>query len=330
MKKLKKKIFISIIIPVFNNLNHVLDLLRSIQISNLKNIETIVVDDGSKPKLEKKLKEFKVIYRYIKNSGPATARNFGAKISSGNFLLFIDSDIVLPKNFLNKLKNILKKEKVKVGSIPYGIKSNIDNIFSQYKAFFDYFYIFTKLNKKKDKALIGSSCVFERNFFLNTKGWNQNIKKPSIEHEEFAKRLKEVKITILKNLYVEHKFPTGKYLFRIIFQRSLDWVFLKLNDKVEFDDLTRSKKTGFFSLQPFLFFFLSILLSVIDHLPSMILFIPLFLFVVGNLNFFYFLYKKSKVNKLIKYIFIHFFFCFFVSLGALVGLFKYSFQRILK
>ena len=108
---MKKKIFVSIIIPVFNNLNHVLDLLRSIEISNLKNIETIVIDDGSKPKLEKKLKEFKVIYRYIKNSGPSTARNFGAKISSGNFLLFIDSDIVLPKNFLNKLKNVLKKRK---------------------------------------------------------------------------------------------------------------------------------------------------------------------------------------------------------------------------
>ena len=148
---MKKKNFVSIIIPVFNNLNNVLDLLRSIEISNLKNIETIVVDDGSKPKLEEKLKKFKIIYRHIKNSGPSTARNFGAKISSGNFLLFIDSDIVLPKNFLNKLKNILKKEKVKVGSIPYGIKSNIDNILSQY--IYTYFKIRFNLFGIKDSRV---------------------------------------------------------------------------------------------------------------------------------------------------------------------------------
>ena len=327
---MNKKIFLSMIIPAFNNLNHVLDLLKSIDISNSKNIEVIIIDDGSKPKLKKKLKKFKIKYKYIRNSGPATARNFGAKVSSGNFLLFIDSDLILPKNFINKLKNFLKKEKIKIGSIPYGIKSNIDNIFSQYKAFFDYFNISTKLKEKKDKVLIGSSCVFERKFFFKYNGWSQNIKTPSLEQEEFAKRLKKTKITRLKNLYVEHKFPTGKYLFKVIFQRSLDWVFLKLNNKVEFDGLSRTKKTGFFSLQPLLFFFLSILLSINDNFPPLILFIPLFLFILGNLNFFYFLYKKDKVNKLVKYVFIHFFFCLFVSLGALAGLFKYSFYRISK
>ena len=54
---MNRKIFLSIIIPVFNNLNHALDLLKSVDISNSKNIEIIIIDDGSKPKLKKKITE---------------------------------------------------------------------------------------------------------------------------------------------------------------------------------------------------------------------------------------------------------------------------------
>ena len=327
---MKNKKFLSIIIPIFNNPKDILDLMNSIKVSNLKTIEIIVIDDGSKPKLQNNLKKFKTKYKYIKNSGPAHARNYGASISSGKFLLFIDSDLILPKKFLKKLIFFLKKENIKVGSIIYGIKSNLDNIFSQYKAFFDYFNISTKLNKKKDKVLIGSSCVFERNFFFKNKGWNENIRTPSIEHEEFAKRLRNKNIIRIKNLYVEHKFPTGKQLFKIIFLRSRDWVYSKLDKQIEFDGLSRTKATGFFSLQPILLFFLILLFLIYNNFSLYFSLIPLTLFLLGNLDFFKFLYKKDKTVNLIKYIIIHFFFCFSVSLGALVGLLNYSFYRIFK
>ena len=326
---MNRKIFLSIIIPVFNNLNHVLDLLKSVDISNSKNIEVIIIDDGSKPKLKKKLNKFKLKYKYIKNSGPSYARNFGAKISSGKFLLFLDSDLALPKNFLKRLINLLKKEKIKIGTIPYGIKSNIDNIFSQYKAFFDYFNVCLKLKGLKETGyIIGSSCVFSRKIFFKSKGWNQNIKTPSTEHEEFTRRLEKIKITRLKNFYVEHKFPSGIELFKKIFFRSKDWVFSKLSGTIEFSGLTTTRTSGFFSLQPLLFFILLVSFSLNENFSAFILITPLIFFIFGNLNFFYFLYQKTRPNDLIKYIFIHFFFYFFVSLGALVGLFKYSFYRI--
>ena len=326
---MNRKIFLSIIIPVFNNLNHVLDLLKSVDISNSKNIEVIIIDDGSKPKLKKKLNKFKLKYKYIKNSGPSYARNFGAKISSGKFLLFLDSDLVLPKNFLKRLINLLKKEKIKIGTIPYGIKSNIDNIFSQYKAFFDYFNVCLKLKGLKETGyIIGSSCVFSRKIFFKSKGWNQNIKTPSTEHEEFTKRLEKIKITRLKNFYVEHKFPTGIGLFKKIFFRSKNWVFSKLSGTIEFSGLTTTRTSGFFSLQPLLFFILLAYFSLNENFSVFTLIIPLIFFIFGNLNFFYFLYQKTRLNDLIKYILIHFFFCLFVSLGALAGLFKYSFYRI--
>ena len=244
-------------------------------------------------------------------------------------MLFLDSDLVLPKNFLKRLINLLKKEKIKIGTIPYGIKSNIGNIFSQYKAFFDYFNVCLKLKGLKETGyIIGSSCVFRRKIFFKSKGWNQNIKTPSTEHEEFTKRLEKIKITRLKNFYVEHKFPSGIELFKKIFFRSKDWVFSKLSATIEFSGLTTTRTSGFFSLQPLLFFILLVSFSLNENFSAFILITPLIFFIFGNLNFFYFLYQKTRANDLIKYIFIHFFFYFFVSLGALVGLFKYSFYRI--
>ena len=327
---MKNKKFLSIIIPVYNNPKDILELLKSIDISNHKNIEIIIIDDGSKPKIKNNLIRFKIRYYHIKNSGPAYARNFGASKSSGKYLLFLDSDLVLPRNFVKTLIITLKKDSIKVGSIIYGIKSYLDNIFSQYKAFFDFFNISIKLNHKKEKVLIGSSCVFERHFFFFNNGWNQKIKTPSIEHEEFAKRLGTQNITRLKKVYVLHKFPTGKQLFSIIFLRSRDWVFSKLNKEIEFDGLSRSKSTGFISLQPLIFFTLLLTSLITKNYFIYSSLIPLIIFIFGNLNFFFFLYKNDKMIKIIPYTFIHFFFCLSVSLGAFSGLLNYSFYRIFK
>ena len=327
---MKNKKFLSIIIPVYNNPKDILELLRSIDISNHKNLEIIIIDDGSKPKIKNDLIKFKIRYYYIKNSGPAYARNFGASKSSGKYLLFLDSDLVLPRNFIKTLIITLKKNNIKVGSIIYGMKSYLDNIFSQYKAFFDFFNISIKLNHKKEKVLIGSSCVFERHFFFCNNGWSQKIKTPSIEHEEFAKRLGTQNITRLKKVYVLHKFPTGKQLFLIIFLRSRDWVFSKLNQEIEFDGLSRTKSTGFISLQPLIIFTLILTSLITKNYFIYFSLIPLIIFLFGNLNFFFFLYKNDKMIKIIPYIFIHFFFCLSVSLGAFSGLLNYSFYRIFK
>lgn len=69
-------------------------------------IEIIIVDDGSNDKTEDffKNKKFKFNLRYIKqnNLGRAYARNLGAAIAKGNILIFIDSDVILDRYFLNE------------------------------------------------------------------------------------------------------------------------------------------------------------------------------------------------------------------------------------
>ena len=73
---MKNNKFLSIIIPIYNNPRDVLDLLNSIKIFDRNNLEIIIIDDGSNPKLQYKFNKFNIKYFYIKNSGPAFARNF--------------------------------------------------------------------------------------------------------------------------------------------------------------------------------------------------------------------------------------------------------------
>ena len=71
-----------------------------------KMLEVIVVDDGSKDETEQKIKnaQFKLNLKYIRqnNLGRAYARNLGVAISTGKIIVFLDSDIILEKHFLNE------------------------------------------------------------------------------------------------------------------------------------------------------------------------------------------------------------------------------------
>jgi len=98
---------ISVIIPVYNRPDEVVELLDSLTMQALKSeIEVIVIDDGSENSCEDEIEPFKkqldLKYVYQENQGPGPARNNGAKMASGEYLVFLDSDCVLPSDYLKK------------------------------------------------------------------------------------------------------------------------------------------------------------------------------------------------------------------------------------
>ena len=96
---------ISIIIPVFNNYQTLSSCLAAVQAQSFKNFEIIIVDDGSVAKEKiKTIVDFYNVKKFIrqKNLGAPIARTRGAELSQGEFLLFLDADIVLAKDFLKK------------------------------------------------------------------------------------------------------------------------------------------------------------------------------------------------------------------------------------
>lgn len=106
---------ISIIIPVYNSEKYLKKCLDSIlnQTIDTKQIEVVIINDGSKDDSEKIIKKYlkklNIIYIYQENRGQSFARNKGLEISTGEYITFIDSDDYIDKTMLEKLYNEAEK-----------------------------------------------------------------------------------------------------------------------------------------------------------------------------------------------------------------------------
>ena len=99
----------SIIIPVYNRPDEVDELLTSLCEQKVKDFEVIVVEDGSqrdcKAVTEKYADRLDVKYFMKPNSGPGQSRNYGAERAQGDYLIILDSDVVLPPGYLEAVDN---------------------------------------------------------------------------------------------------------------------------------------------------------------------------------------------------------------------------------
>ncbi len=104
----------SIIIPVYNRPDEVGELLESIASQPRPDVEVIVVEDGSTVDCKEVVSKFEnrllISYLVKENGGPAMARNFGAQHASGEWLLILDSDVVLPPNYFEAVDSGIENE----------------------------------------------------------------------------------------------------------------------------------------------------------------------------------------------------------------------------
>ena len=95
----------SIIVPVFNRPDEVDELLESLCSQTVKDFEVIIVEDGSKTPCKDVCDKYAGIldlHYYLKeNSGPGQSRNYGAERAHGEWLIVLDSDVVLPDDYLS-------------------------------------------------------------------------------------------------------------------------------------------------------------------------------------------------------------------------------------
>ena len=104
----------SVIIPVYNRVDEVEDLLASLSVQTASNFEVIIVEDGStdpcKDTVEKYRNKLDVKYFYKENEGRSIARNYGMEHAAGNYFIFFDSDCVIPNNYFAKLNSMSANE----------------------------------------------------------------------------------------------------------------------------------------------------------------------------------------------------------------------------
>ena len=111
---MKTNELISVIVPVYNGQKYIDICVKSVLNQSYKNIELILVDDGSTDDSYKVLEKWKEEDSRVKvikkeNAGVSSARNAGIEAASGAFVTFIDVDDFIENDFLDYYYNMIKK-----------------------------------------------------------------------------------------------------------------------------------------------------------------------------------------------------------------------------
>ena len=101
----------SVIVPVYNRIGEVEDLLKSLAEQSCKDFEVVLVEDGSTERCDQVARKYAekvdVKYFYKENEGRSIARNYGLERAQGDYFVFFDSDCVIPPDYFATLSRYL-------------------------------------------------------------------------------------------------------------------------------------------------------------------------------------------------------------------------------
>jgi len=188
VKKIKKFPKVSVLISAYNEEKNIKKCLESVKNINYpKNLlEIIVVDDGSTDKTYEIAKKEGVKVYKIKHSGKAKALNFGIEKCSGEYILIIDADTIVDKDFIIEALKRMDKNVVAVSaSMDVLNEKNIITLFQKIE------YIFASLFKKALNSLetgclyiFGAATIYKASILKNLK-----FKNVSTEDFDLAVRI---------------------------------------------------------------------------------------------------------------------------------------------
>lgn len=105
---------LSLIIPVYNRPGEVGELLESLVGQSDMDFEVLIVEDGSSLSCEEVIRPYEdrldLHYFFKANEGPGPSRNYGSERARGDFLVFLDSDCVIPSDYVEAVKAGLERE----------------------------------------------------------------------------------------------------------------------------------------------------------------------------------------------------------------------------
>jgi glycosyltransferase involved in cell wall biosynthesis len=230
------QIRISIIVPVYDNPRDLRECLSGLTTSPCSGSEIIVVDDGSTDDTPYVAAAMGArVLRLAKNSGPAAARNYGARHARGEILLFIDADVVLAAGAFNRIEKVFREQPdlaAVFGS--YDAQPKALGMVSQYR---NLLHHFVHQNGDPDATTFWAGCgAIRRSLFEAVGGFDEKrFPRPSIEDIELGYRLRKAGYRILLDKSIQ-----GKHLKRWNFwslvrtdiaRRAVPWSRLILETK---------------------------------------------------------------------------------------------------
>lgn len=128
-----EKDLISIIVPIYNVEKYIRKCINSIINQTYKNLDIILIDDGSPDRCGKIIEQYsqndkRIVCVHKKNGGLSDARNSGLDIAKGEYITFVDSDDFIANDFIEKLYDCIKKNKTLISQCGIAYVDDCDNL----------------------------------------------------------------------------------------------------------------------------------------------------------------------------------------------------------
>jgi glycosyltransferase involved in cell wall biosynthesis len=161
---------ISIIIPSLNEEKYLPKLLNSIKNQTFSDYEIILADAGSKDQTVEIAKSFGV--KVVPGGMPGVGRNSGAKVASGEFLFFFDSDVFLPNDFLEKAYSEIQERFLDLCTCEFLPDSDLQID----KVMFRLANLTVKLNQNINPRAAGFCIFMTKRLFERINGFDEEVR----------------------------------------------------------------------------------------------------------------------------------------------------------
>jgi GT2 family glycosyltransferase len=236
---------VSVIIPVHDGLDAFRACLEGLRSADPEPNEILViVDGGADGPAELAGRSGARVLKTPARSGPAAARNLGARAARSDVLLFLDADVLMPPRVVGQVAAYFHEHPEVAAVIgSYDDAPAESNLLSQYKNLLQHYM--HQRSSEEGFTFWGACGAVRRDVFLALGGYDEGYRRPSIEDIELGYRLKAAghRVRVCKGLQVKHlKRWTAASLFRSdFFRRALPWTRLILRTRRFEDDLNISR-----------------------------------------------------------------------------------------
>lgn len=213
---------VSVVIPVFNRPELLDKVLEGLCNQHFEQFETLVCDDGSTDDLSGVIQAYSkrlagLQHLVQENKGPAAARNLGTRSASGKYVLYLDSDILLPdKDLIHKLWRVLEQDQACIGVEarvePFG---GVDNI------------LWDAPSSGVGGVYLTAAILYRLNLIQSIGGFDESFKRAACEDVDLAVRaLKHGSIAFQGDALVQHprRMKTAGFHWR----KRDDWRYMKI------------------------------------------------------------------------------------------------------
>ena len=232
---------ITVIIPAYNSAEHLRECLEGLSASSLLPSECIVVDDCSTDDSADTARSFgATVISTGSRSGPACARNHGARHARGEVLLFLDADVRVHTDTLERVAGDFAADAELDGIIgSYDESPGSPDFISQYK---NLMHSFVHHTARHDACTFWSGCgAIRKTVFDSFGGFDETYARPSIEDIELGYRLHRAgrKLVLDPEVCVKHlkRWTFWGLVTTDILDRGIPWTELIYRDRYMPNDL---------------------------------------------------------------------------------------------